>query len=200
MSDGRFVSQVQQVSTLAVFHLTLTDTLQSQARQVLQELYTQRQHASSKIIPSPHPLWAPFHDSALPPLRNFSLWQNADQRPSHSGCLYPQTLPAVSCSLSVKPVHTDSFTWQLLHVALSRLSPLSYPNTLRPTYYCPLWPDRICKQARRSIIVSIEWLCVLQTATDWALEFRHGSRGGVSWGHVCYSCKRRVQGWSQERA
>lgn len=75
--------------------------------------YTLRRHATSKIIPSPLSQqlpYASFHDSALPLLNtSLSFWQNADQLLSHSNCLYPQTLLAVSCSHKCQNLSTLTF-------------------------------------------------------------------------------------------
>lgn len=113
---GAWCWQVQPVSHTAVFHLILTDTLQSQAQQVQRgpvHPKTTCQH-KKKITPpptqpasstqpfsvsstTPHSPYAFFHDSALPRLNtslSFRLGQNADRSltlelfisPNTAGC------------------------------------------------------------------------------------------------------------------
>lgn len=72
--------QVETVSPVAAFHLTLTDALKSEARHVLRGPYTEVGMLPQKLytplcLNTPPPLYTSFHDSALPLLDSslFSL-------------------------------------------------------------------------------------------------------------------------------
>lgn len=101
--------------------------------------FTRRRHATSKIIPSPlsqptphPPTFTSFHDSALPPSEYLSLCDKM-QLLSHSGCLYPQTLQAVSCSHKCQNLSTLTLLHDgKLHLALSKMSLFFSSNPTRP--------------------------------------------------------------------
>lgn len=106
--------------------------------------YTLRRHATSKIIPSPlsqHPPHPLMRLSMTQPFLCWiplSLWQNADQLLSHSGCLYPQTLLAVSWSHKCQNLSTLTLLHDgKLHLALSKLS-LFFSHTHTPKHTHPL--------------------------------------------------------------
>lgn len=72
---------------------------------------------------------------------SLSLWQNADQLLSHSGCLYPQTLLAVSWSHKCQKLSTlTSLHDGKLDLALSKLSFFffTHPCVFKPKHTHPL--------------------------------------------------------------